>query len=427
MTMKVVVIGGGWAGCSAALEACKCGAEVVLLERTDMLLGLGNVGGIMRNNGRYTAAEEMIALGGGELFNITVGCSTHKNVDFPGHNHASLYNVLKIEAEVRRFINKMGINIIFEARACDIEMSGKSIQGIYLSDGSLIDGDVFIETTGSTGPIGNCLRYGKGCSMCILRCPSYGPRISISKRAGVDDIQGKRKDDSYGAISGSCKLSKDSLDDELRDRLNKDGVLVVPVPSEDVNFSKLDMKVCQQYALKEFAENIVLLDTGHAKLMTSYYPLDKLRKIPGFENVRFEDPYSGGKANSIRYLSMAPRDNTMKVKGIDNLFVGGEKSGLFVGHTEAIVTGCLAGYNAARLGAGRVPEVLPEDLAVGDIIAYENSMKETSDGITQRYTFAGAGYFKHMKEKGLYTTDREYINNKIELMGMKDFFNKKII
>lgn len=425
--MKVVVIGGGWAGCSAALEARKCGADVTLIERTDMLLGLGNVGGIMRNNGRYTAAEEMIALGGGDLFEIADRCATHKNVDFPGHKHATLYNVLKIEAEVRRYLINKGINILFESRACDIEMTDRHIEGIYLSDGSMIKGDVFVETTGSTGPIGNCLRYGKGCSMCILRCPSYGPRISISKRAGVDDIQGKRKDDSYGAMSGSCKLNKESLSDEIREKLNRDGVVVIPVPTEDINYSKLDMKVCQQYALKEFAENIVLLDTGHAKLMTSYYPLEKLRKIPGLENVRFEDPYSGGKANSIRYLSMAPRDNTMKVKGIDNLFVGGEKSGLFVGHTEAIVTGCLAGYNAARLGAGRAPEVLPEDLAVGDIIAYENSMKETSDGITQRYTFAGAGYFKRMKEKGLYTTDRELINKKVEHLGMKNFFNKKII
>ena len=52
--MSVVVIGGGWAGCSAAVTARKQGEEVHLLERTDMLLGLGNAGGIMRNNGRYT-------------------------------------------------------------------------------------------------------------------------------------------------------------------------------------------------------------------------------------------------------------------------------------------------------------------------------------------------------------------------------------
>jgi len=62
--MKIVVIGGGWSGCAAALAPAKQDAQVVLIERTDMLLGTGLVGGIMRNNGRYTAAEEMIAMGG---------------------------------------------------------------------------------------------------------------------------------------------------------------------------------------------------------------------------------------------------------------------------------------------------------------------------------------------------------------------------
>ena len=52
---------------------------------------------------------------------------------------------------------------------------------------------------------GNCLRYGNGCSMCILRCPAFGPRLSISARCGVADIQGERNDDVLGAFSGSCK------------------------------------------------------------------------------------------------------------------------------------------------------------------------------------------------------------------------------
>ena len=68
---KVVVIGGGWAGCAAAIAAKKAGADVLILEKTDLLLGLGNVGGIMRNNGRYSATEEAIALGARELFEIT--------------------------------------------------------------------------------------------------------------------------------------------------------------------------------------------------------------------------------------------------------------------------------------------------------------------------------------------------------------------
>ena len=86
--MKVVVVGSGWSGCSAAIMAKKAGADVSLYEKTDLLLGLGNVGGIMRNNGRYTAAEELIALGGGDLINITDANSRHKNIDFPSHKHA---------------------------------------------------------------------------------------------------------------------------------------------------------------------------------------------------------------------------------------------------------------------------------------------------------------------------------------------------
>ena len=68
---KIVIAGGGWAGCAAAVRAAKLGMETVLIEKTDLLLGLGNVGGIMRNNGRFTAAEENIAMGAGELFEIT--------------------------------------------------------------------------------------------------------------------------------------------------------------------------------------------------------------------------------------------------------------------------------------------------------------------------------------------------------------------
>ena len=425
--MKVVVIGAGWSGCAAALQAKKSGADVTLIEKTDLLLGLGNVGGIIRNNGRYTAAEEMIELGGGDLFNIIDECAKHENIEFPGHKHATLYDVCKIEPSVRKYLEEIGINILFTSRVCEVEMKDKKILGIYLQDGTFIEGDVFIEATGSTGPMGNCVRYGNGCSMCILRCPSFGPRISISKRAGVEDILGMRGDDSYGAMSGSCKLNKDSLSESGRKELDEKGVVVMSKPKEYINMDKLNIKVCQQYALKEFAENIILLDTGHAKLMSSYYPIDKLRKINGLENARYEDPYSGGIANSVRYLSMAPRDNTMKVTGIDNLFVGGEKSGLFVGHTEAIVTGTLAGYNAVRYTMGLDRVALPRQLAVGDIIAFENENKATTDGVRNRYTFAGSEYFKRMLEKDLYTIDKEEIKGRVYSLFLHNIFKKRLV
>ena len=113
---KVVVIGGGWAGSGAALSAKNAGADVVLLERTDMLLGTGLVGGIMRNNGRYAATEEMIAMGGGELFQVTDCVARHRNIDFHGHKHASLYDVSLIEPAVKKVLIDAGVEVYTESR-----------------------------------------------------------------------------------------------------------------------------------------------------------------------------------------------------------------------------------------------------------------------------------------------------------------------
>lgn len=424
--MKVVIIGGGWAGCAAAVSAKKAGAEVHLYEKTDLLLGLGNVGGIMRNNGRYTASIELSVLGAGDLIDICDNNATHKDIEFPGHKHATLYNVNQIEGAVKDYVQSLGINLHMESRIKDVELKHNHIVGLYLADDSYVEGDVFVEATGTTGPMGNCLRHGNGCSMCILRCPAFGPRISISERCGVSDIQGERGDDILGAFSGSCKLSKESLSEDVRNELNEKGVVVLQVPKEDINYDKLQTKVCQQYALKEFAENIILLDTGHAKLMTTYYPLEKLRKIKGLEHVKYVDPYAGSKGNSIRYLSVAPRTNDMKVIGVDNLFCAGEKSGLFVGHTEAICTGTLAGHNAVRLGLGIPLLILPTSIAIGDIISYENQNSKTREGRKERYTFAGSIYFKRMEDTGLYTLDVKNIKSRIQKLNLDNVFNQKM-
>lgn len=425
--MRVVIIGGGWAGTAAAISARKAGAEVCLLEKTDMLLGVGNAGGIMRNNGRFTAAEEMIALGGGELFQLIDRIALHRNVEFPGHHHATLYPVNTIEAHVRRLVNGMGIEVHCSTHICDVECAGDHLTAVVSDAGERFAGDVFIETTGSAGPMGNCLKYGNGCSMCVLRCPAYGPRISISGRCGLEDYRGERVPDVFGVFSGSCKLSKESLSDELQQELNTKGVAIIPLPKEEVNYDKLKMKACKQYAIKDFSENMIILDTGDAKLMTSYYPLDKLRLLPGLENARYIDPYAGSKGNSIRYLSLAYRSNAMTVDGMANLLCAGEKSGLFIGHTEAIVTGTLAGANAARLGVGKPLLTLPETLAVGDIIAAANaSIKERHDTL-ERFTFSGGNYFKRMQEKNLYTTDLATVAERVDKAGLTGVYNAKVL
>ncbi len=425
--MKITVIGGGWAGTAAAISAKKAGADVTLLEKTDMLLGCGNAGGIMRNNGRYTAAEEMIALGGGELFSLIDEIALHRNISFPGHEHATLYPVNTIEAHVRRLVESLGVNVRTETHVCEAEHENGTLRAVFSDSGERFDADAFVEATGSAGPMGNCLKYGKGCSMCVLRCPAYGPRISISGRMGLSEYRGERLPDVYGVFSGSCKLSKESLSKEIRSDLEEKGVAIIPMPEDAVDYDKLKLKACKQYAIKAFSENMIILDTGDAKLMSSNYPLEKLRRLPGLENARYVDPYAGSKGNSIRYTSVAFRSNEMLVDGAKNLFCGGEKSGLFIGHTEAINTGTLAGANAARLLAGEDLLTLPDTLAVGDIIAAANrKIKEEHDD-QERFTFSGGNYFNRMKERSLYTTDKELIEERVKTAGLRDIYNRKVL
>lgn len=422
--MKIVVVGGGWAGCAAALSARKQNASVKLLERTDMLLGTGLVGGIMKNNGRFTATQEMLAMSGGDIFNLIDTNLLHKNIEFPGHKHVSLYNVATMESIVKRFLEENGIDVELSIRISSVEMKENRILAVTGKKGKkelLFEGDVFIDTTGTAGPPSNCNKHGNGCAMCILRCHSFGGRVSIAARAGIEEMNGE-KNGQTGAFSGSCKLNKESLSKEIQDRLNTTGVAVVPLESKHKLKGKLSLKACQQYAIADFEENLILLDTGHAKLMTPYFKLDLLRQISGFENARYEDPYSGGMGNSIRFFGMSPRDDALKVNGVDNLFCAGEKAGLLVGHTEAICTGTLAGYNSVLFAKGKKTIVLPTSLVIGDAIKHvrEQMMEHNERGL--KYTFSGSVYFERMKELDLYSIDEELIKKRVDKAGVSCIF-----
>ena len=422
--MKIVIVGGGWAGCAASAQAAKSGASVTLLERTDSLLGTGLVGGIIRNNGRFTATEEMAAMGGDDMFRAMDICLRHKCISFPGHQHADLYDISKTPMAVEQRLLQLGVSICRQARVTGADMSGDNTTVLSVRDdrGNRYEADGFIDATGTAGPMNNCRQYGNGCAMCVLRCPSFGGRVSLCGLTGLTELKAAGDEGSYGAMSGSCKLFKESLSPGIVKALDDNGVVIIPLPRELME-NHLSIKACQQYAINEFAENIILLDTGHAKMMTPYYPLEKLHKIPGFECARYEDPYAGGKGNSMRYFAMCRRSNSLKADQRTNLFCAGEKAGLLVGHTEAIVTGVLAGHNMVQFLSGRPLLEFPRELAVGEAIAWVKEQMETPEGLREKYTFSGSCLFRRMKDLGLYSIDTESIHKKVEDLGLAGIFS----
>lgn len=114
----------------------------------------------------------------------------------------------------------------------------------------------------------------------------------------------------------------------------------------------------------------------------------------------------------------------MRAKGFENLFLGGEKSGFFVGHTEAITSGSLAGYNAVMTALGSRLLKLPETLATGDILTFARQALAEENSLQRRFTFAGGEYFKRMEEKGLYSTVPKEIKNRVRKAGLENIYNK---
>lgn len=419
---KVVIVGGGWSGCSAALSARKAGAEVVLLERTDMLLGAGLVGGLMGNNGRETGALELEAMGGGDILQAARSCARHLHVEMPSHEHGWLYDSYRVEGAVRARLDAAGVETHLKALVNKADRQGDRLLSVATDDGREVSGDVFVDATGTVGPQVNCAKHGNGCVQCIFRCQTFGPRVSLTARAGVEERTATRADGHLGGMSGSAAVHKVTVAPEVVKTLEKTGSMAIPVPQSLRDPNRLKVKVCQQYNLKPFEESLWLIDNGTVKFIAPFFPLEALRQLPGFEQARFVDPYAGGVGNSIRFMALAPCEPSMQVEGIANLLCAGEKAGIFVGHTEAMITGTLAGHNAVRKALGIPLLELPRTTAIGEALAFVRECMRTEEGLGRRYTFSGSVLFDHLKEKDLYTLDRALVSDRVRRAGVENVF-----
>ena len=247
--------------------------------------------------------------------------------------------------------------------------------------------------------------------------------MSIAEKAGIKEKRLITPGRKYGRISGACSLLKGSLSKSLAEELTEYGKLEIPFPKEMIQPEMGPLrKTCPQYSESAYEEKLIFLDNGHAKLMTPFLPLERLRQISGLENGIYADPFSGGIGNSIRYLSITPTDIYLRAKGVDNLLCAGEKIGPIAGHTEAIATGILAGKNAVLLRQKKKLFLPPVQTALGDFISYVHSELEKENS-SEIFTFSGSVYFERMKRLGLYETDQEEICKNIGNLRLRGVFS----
>jgi len=261
--------------------------------------------------------------------------------------------------------------------------------------------------------------------MCIHRCYIFGNRVSIATKAGAPEMTLLRPGGMPGRLNPAVAVFKQTLSPDLRERLEREGAISISLPEELVDYSKEDdFRVI--YGRRQI-EHINLVDIGPLAQCVGlgFMALADLRKIPGFEEVQIEHPKGGGKFNLISFLSVTPREDSLRVKGFSNLFVAGEKSGQG-GIAETIVTGALAGCNAVRTAVGSDPIVLPRTTASGDLIAFVAETLQAPGGLEQWLSMGHGVYFERMKELGLYSKSPAEIHNRIERLGLTGILARKV-
>jgi len=247
--------------------------------------------------------------------------------------------------------------------------------------------------------------------------------VRLSTLSGTPCVSVIRGAGQMGGMSAALIFYKHTLSRELQSRLEKEGVVLLPLPKSSIDYEKVNLSTGFPKH-RQHAEYLVLTDVGHAKgLGAVYMPLEDVRSIPGLENARIEHPLAGGVGNAMRFLDIALCEDSLMAKGVRNLFCAGERVGI-LGVTECIATGTLAGYNAARNAMGIPPITLPKRIATGCLISSVNKLKDTDNCLkTTYYGGSGAG-FKIIAENNLYSTEVETIKRRIQQEGVEGVYAK---
>ncbi|MBI4186248.1 MAG: FAD-dependent oxidoreductase [Chloroflexi bacterium] len=429
--MKIVVVGGGVAGFSAAMVARKAGADkVVLIERTDMLGGIGMVAGIgLVGSGAFRALAEEKALGGGSLYyDVLFPIATHQDITTPGFDRAMLYNVTRLDARLQRVLKENGIEVLLSRTVTDIKASGNSIGAAVLQDGTAIDGDVFIDASGTATGIKGCNEFGYGCVACILRCPVFGnPKGLIDHKVKTfPELNAYGKP---GVIGTSLLIPIASLDEKYQEELKQKGHVFLPVPpgvepnmDRAMKAASYSIPVMSQDVL---AHNVLLLDVGGYVKVTAqgsprYGPL--LRRFPGLEYASIAQPSGGLKGHLVFGLTIAHRKNSMEVEGVDNAFCAGAKAGNALFLLDVAATADLAGYNAVMKAKGKSCLELPKTLINGAFIDYIGRLMTTEEGLKKSPQTDN----NTMKHLGVYRETEKEITKEVKRVGLEGIFGRRI-